>query len=246
MELKLAVILILFAFGASFTQRVTGFGFGIFIMTALPYLMPTYGEATALSGLLALLNAGTTFIKVYHYVDWKKLAIILPTFVAVSFFSVRAVSSIDSHLMRYVLGGLLVLVSVYFFVLGGNIRMKPSASVQVTMGTISGLMGGFFAIQGPPAVIYFLSCTETKQQYIALTSAYFIVSNTMMSIFRSVHGLVTSTVLEYFLAGIPAVFVGIWLGHKVQDKLPVGTMRKLVYAFMALSGLITLVFTSPE
>lgn len=40
--------------GASFVQRTTGFGFGIFIMTLLPFLMPSYGEATTLSGLLAL------------------------------------------------------------------------------------------------------------------------------------------------------------------------------------------------
>ena len=30
--------------GASFVQRTTGFGFGIFIMTLLPFLMPSYGE----------------------------------------------------------------------------------------------------------------------------------------------------------------------------------------------------------
>ena len=42
------------ALGASFVQRTTGFGFGIFIMTLLPFLMSSYGEATALSGLLAI------------------------------------------------------------------------------------------------------------------------------------------------------------------------------------------------
>ncbi len=41
--------------GASFVQRTTGFGFGIFIMTLLPFLMPSYGEATTLSGLLVIL-----------------------------------------------------------------------------------------------------------------------------------------------------------------------------------------------
>lgn len=48
------VKIFLLTLGASFVQRATGFGFGIFIMTLLPFLMPSYGEATALSGLLAL------------------------------------------------------------------------------------------------------------------------------------------------------------------------------------------------
>lgn len=47
------IFLFLFVTAASFTQRVTGFGFGIIVMTVLPYLLPSYGEATALSGLLA-------------------------------------------------------------------------------------------------------------------------------------------------------------------------------------------------
>ncbi len=33
----------LLTIGASFVQRTTGFGFGIFLMTLLPFLMPSYG-----------------------------------------------------------------------------------------------------------------------------------------------------------------------------------------------------------
>ena len=44
------------ALGAAIVQRVSGFGFGIFIMTVLPYLMPTYGEALTLSGTLAIVT----------------------------------------------------------------------------------------------------------------------------------------------------------------------------------------------
>ena len=38
------ITLIFFTIGAAFVQRTTGFG--IFIMTVLPWLMPSYGEAT--------------------------------------------------------------------------------------------------------------------------------------------------------------------------------------------------------
>ena len=48
---------------AAFVQRVSGFGFGIFIMTVLPYLMPSYGEATALSGMLALVTSAIIVYK---------------------------------------------------------------------------------------------------------------------------------------------------------------------------------------
>lgn len=51
---SMAISLFLLSIGASFVQRTTGFGFGIFIMTMLPAIMPSYGEATTLSGILAL------------------------------------------------------------------------------------------------------------------------------------------------------------------------------------------------
>lgn len=47
----MAIILSIFLLSiiAGFIQRTTGFGFGIFIMTMLPFLMPSYAEATALT-----------------------------------------------------------------------------------------------------------------------------------------------------------------------------------------------------
>lgn len=39
------VYIFLLSIGASFVQRTVGFGFGIFIMTALPWLMPSYGQS---------------------------------------------------------------------------------------------------------------------------------------------------------------------------------------------------------
>ena len=51
---SVVIAIFLLSIGASFVQRTTGFGFGIFIMTMLPFFLPTYGEATTLSGLLAI------------------------------------------------------------------------------------------------------------------------------------------------------------------------------------------------
>jgi len=53
MSITVIVSLFLLSIGASFVQRVCGFGFGVFIMTMLPFLCPSYGEATTLSGLLS-------------------------------------------------------------------------------------------------------------------------------------------------------------------------------------------------
>ena len=45
-------LVIIITFFASFIQRVSGFGFGIFAMTFLPYIMSAYTEANVLSSML--------------------------------------------------------------------------------------------------------------------------------------------------------------------------------------------------
>jgi len=235
------ILIAVLALAASFIQRVTGFGFGIFIMTSLPFLMPSYAEATALSGLLALITAISTAIQTYRYFEWRKMWLILPVFLIVSYFSIETVSGLDSHLLRRILGGVLIVISIYFFFISNRIHLKPSVPVQGSMGVVSGLMGGFFAMQGPPAVIYFLSCTETKEQYMALISFYFVMSNTAMSVFRASNGFVTADVGKAWLFAFPAILVGILLGTKVYRKLNIKVLRKVVYAYMAISGVIAVI-----
>ena len=240
MSVTVIVFIILFAFAATFIQRVTGFGFGIVFMTAAPFLMPTYGEATALSGTLALMCAIVTGIRFFKYIPWKKLAGIMITFLIVSFFSVKAVSYVDSHTLKRVLGGVLICVSIYFFLFNGKIRMKPTAPVQIGMGTVSGIMGGLFGIQGPPAVIYFISCTDRKEEYMAVTQAFFIIGNSMMTLYRAGNGFLTPVVGKGFLAGVGAVWLGLFLGSRVYSRIPIGTLRKFVYIFIGISGLVAI------
>ena len=104
----------MFCTGASFIQRVTGFGFGIFIMTFLPHIMPSYGEATTLSGLLAMVQSLVIVYKWRHIIVWKKLHIILTAFIITSYFSVKCISTLDEKTLKHILGITLILVSLYF------------------------------------------------------------------------------------------------------------------------------------
>lgn len=235
------VILFVFAFGASFTQRLTGFGFGIFIMAVLPHIMPSYGEATALSGLLALIGVSITAARMYKHLVWSKLWPLLLTFCIVSFFAISLVGKTDSGLLKHILGGVLIVISIYFFIISDKLRMSTGIPVQIGMGALSGIMGGLFAMQGPPAVIYFLSCTKTKEEYAAISSFFFIIGNVVMTVFRATQGFVTKAVGISWLIGLPAVLLGLWIGGKVYDRMPINVMKKAVYAFMAVAGIIALV-----
>ena len=97
---SIALSIFLLSIGASFIQRTTGFGFGIFIMTMLPFLMPSYGEATTLSGLLAITTSAAIVWRLRSYVTWQRLWPILLTFVVVSTIAIFALTRIEDHILQ--------------------------------------------------------------------------------------------------------------------------------------------------
>ena len=176
MEL-IALQLFLLSIGASFVQRTTGFGFGIFIMTMLPALMPSYGEATTLSGILAMTTSAIIVVQKYKYINWPRLWPILLMFIIVSFGAIFVLKQMEYGILSILLGITLVIVSIYFAFFSKRIKVKTTMPVQVTAGALSGVMGGFFGMQGPPAVLYFVSSEPDKEHYLAQTQTYFLVGD---------------------------------------------------------------------
>ena len=236
----MALYIFLLSIGASFVQRTTGFGFGIFIMTMLPFFLPSYGEATALSGLLAMTTSLPIVWRLRRFFCWQRLWMILFTFVVVSAVAIFWLTSIEDQLLHIILGCVLVLTSIYFAVFSQRIKLPATRSVQIGAGGLSGLMGGFFGMQGPPAVLYFISSEPSKEHYMAMAQTYFLIGNAMMTIVRLYNGFVTPAVLDGYLYGIGGVAIGTMLGAYVFSRIPTRLFRYIVYAYIGISGLIML------
>ena len=234
------ITLILFTIGAAFVQRTTGFGFGIFIMTVLPWIMPSYGEATTLSGLLASVTSLILTVKYRREIAWRQLLPILATFLVTSFCAVEMLTWLRSDVLRYILGATLILSAVYFAFFARRIRVRPTIAMQVALGVMSGMMGGLFGMQGPPAVLYFLAVAESKERYTALAQCYFLLGNCMMTLYRAGAGFLTADVAAAWCYAVPAVLVGTWLGSLVFNRLSMPLLRKIVYAYIGISGVMTL------
>lgn len=228
----------LLAVGASFVQRTTGFGFGIFIMTLLPFLMPSYGEATALSGLLALTTSAIITFRMRKFITWKRLTPILVTFIAISSVAICLLSRIHDDVLRKILGIVLIITSLYFAFFSSRIKIKTTLPYQIGAGSISGIMGGFFGMQGPPAVLYFISSEPDKNHYMAMVQTYFLIGNTMMTIVRASNGFVTATVGRCYVFCLAAVVIGTLLGSWAFKRIPGRIFPYVVYSYIGISGLI--------
>lgn len=232
--------IILLTIGASFVQRTTGFGFGIFIMTSLPLLMPSYGEATALSGLLALTTSATIAFKMRGHICWRRLIPILTTFIIVSAAAICLLARIHDNTLRRVLGIVLILTGIWFAFFKDRIRIGTSIPWQAGAGFLSGIMGGFFGMQGPPAVLYFISSEPSKEEYMAMTQTYFLIGNAMMTIVRGANGFVTAHVGKCWIFGLAGVAAGTLLGSWAFRKIPGKVFPYIVYSYICISGVIIL------
>ena len=202
--------------------------------------MPSYGEAVTLSGMLALTTSLTIAIRLSRKVTWRRLLPMLVTFIIVSSICIFFLRRIEDVLLRQILGVVLILTSIYFAFISKHITIKPTPKAQVGTGILSGLMGGFFGMQGPPAVLYYISSEPDKEHYMAMTQVYFVLGNAMMTVVRAHNGFLTSTVITSFFYGLIGVIIGTMLGAFVFNRIPSRLFRYVVYTYIGISGIIIL------
>lgn len=234
--------IILLAAGASFVQRTIGFGFGIFIMTALPFLMPSYGEAVTLSGLLSLTSAAVVMVKYLKYVTWKRFLPIVASFVIFSTLAICMLDKIEGHAMRMILGIVLIIISLYFSFFKEKLQkiIRPTSSWQLGAGAASGVMGGLFGMHGPPVVLYLVASEPDKDHYMGMIQTYAFVTNLTMLAVRAWNGYVTPTVGTTYIYGLIGLAVGVLAGNWAYNRIPNRIFTYVVYAYIAISGLVIL------
>ena len=240
MEFSLPIFLL--AAGASFIQRTIGFGFGIYIMTALPYLMPSYAEAVTLSGLLSLTSATVVMIQYVKFVTWKRLLPMVGAFVVFSTAAIFLLDRIEGPAMRQILGIMLIFLSFYFSFFKEKLQrfIRPTKGWLLGTGSVSGVMGGLFGMHGPPVVLYLVVSEPSKDHYMGMIQTYAVVTNITMLIVRAWNGYVTPTVGATYLYALGGLAIGILVGNWAFKRIPSRLFTYIVYAYIGISGLIIL------
>lgn len=228
------------SFLGAFTQRVSGFGYGIIVMMIYP-LVIKYDESNALSGLISMFAAIQVAYTMRDKINWKQALFPLIPYTVTNFLAVQFVDTADTSLLKRLLGCALIVLSIYFFFFSGKIKIKPTKTSAVIAGALSGAMSGMFAMGGPPMVIYFLSATDSNDEYLATIQCYFSLSNIISATSRAIKGFFTARVGILALPAFAAMLIANFLGKKVYGKLSPVVLKKIVYAFMAVSGVITLI-----
>lgn len=240
MEIYQLLLIGVIAMCGSFIQSVTGFGFGIFAMMFLPHLL-MFTEANMTSSILGALTSIFVLITMIRHVDWRNLIFPLigsfvGTFVAVTF-----IKSQTNSTLTLLLGIVLFLLSIYFFFFSNKIHIRITWYTGIIAGLLSGIMGGMFAMSGPPAVIYYMQSEKDSKRYLATLSAYFVISNIYSIAVKALSGFVTVNVLTGLITGVIGMAIGTVIGKTIFKRLNAQMLKKAVYGFMAVSGVANII-----
>ena len=224
---------------ASFIQRVSGFGFGIFVMMFFPFFLPSYGESVMLSGLLAGSTALMIAVKNWKYIRWRMMWIVTFFNVLFSFIATEYMLSLSNDVLKQYLGVVLTLIALYFLFGEGRMgRIFKSKPAQITIGSVSGVMGGMFAMPGPPVVLYCISTLEDKKEYVATLQAFSVVFNSFYTIFRFNAGFYSENTWLWWIMGIGGAVIGSLLGSRCFELISNQTLKRIVYVMMIVSGMV--------
>jgi uncharacterized membrane protein YfcA len=227
---------------AGFIQTVTGFGAGSLLMAVFPYFF----SMTAAPALSSSICWGLNLMLTWQYrkaIEWK--IILLPglCYIVFALLSIQFVGKMNYDALTIAFGVFFIILSVYFFFFSKKLTFKGTTGSAVFCSVISGICSGLFGVGGPLMAVYYVSVTDKRETYIASLQTIFAVNGLTILLMRLAKGYYTADMIPLTLAGIAGMFLGKVLGVKSADKLDGDRFKKIVYAFVGISGLVTIIET---
>lgn len=227
-------------FVASAVNAVTGFGFGILAVALFSLVMPTI-EAVSVTSMVTVLMSGVLVKLNVRHICWKQLLLPLPCALLMSYLCIAVGTNLSEHLLKRILGGALILLSIYFLAFSKRAKVRPTTMNGLLMGSASGALQGLIGAGGPPMVLYFLASTDSKEAYMATLQMYFIVMNLSVVGMRFLRGQITNACWNSFFIALLPMLLGIFWGNKLFKRTAEQKLRIASYGCMAICGLYFLV-----
>lgn len=237
-------VIVFGAIAAGIIQSVTGFGAAIFLMLILPHFFDMV-TAAALSSSIAMTLGIMLAWKFRKSAQWKMCIFPAIIYLFCSITAIDLVTGLDVGLLSLMFGIFLILVALYSLFASKHIAASGSRKTAVICAAISGITSGLFGIGGPLMALYFIGISKSKEAYIGNIQFLFAVTNIFNFVTRISKGLYTINLLPLTLVGFAGIFLGKQIGLKILERLRVDAVKKVVYAYVGLSGIMTVLENIP-
>lgn len=231
-------LIVFSSFFGGFIQAVTGFGGGVIIMIFLPFIL-SMTEAPAISDVITMMLSFSMFWRYRRWVRYRSIILPAAVYLVCSTLVIHGSAFFDTGKLKVVFGLFLIVLAIYFIGFSGRLSVKTTLPMKLGCGGLAGVCGGLFGISGPPASLFYLAATKSKEEYLGTLNAFFSITVVFNIASRIYNGFITPKMIPLMAAGVGAILVGCVLGSGVVKRLPIGVMQKCVYGLMAFAGVVT-------
>lgn len=234
-----ALVLILGALLVSGTVK-GGLGIGL-PLTAIPLLT----QVTDLQVAIALLTVPLFLSNASQAVRGGRtlnvtlglLPIVAPLLVGVAL-GVRLVVSLNQ---KVVLGfaGTILLASVGFLVAAPRLKISNRLDGWLApgIGLLSGVMGGFSALYGPPLISYMIARGLKQDEFVKQISILFTAAGLAMIVAFGGFGGMTANDFLISLFAMAPTYLGMLVGERMRGIVPPHLFRNLVLLVVLMSAI---------
>lgn len=226
---------------AGLVQGLTGFGAVIIMMIFFPLILPIDQAAGIASVSMMASMIGLTF-RYRQYFHPKQVIGPFVVYAAVATWSVHLSKVLNTDIMRMLLGGLLIVLFLYFTVFKSSGSRHYPWYVAIMFMVISGFFNGLLGIGGPLMALYFLSLSHSIPEYTANIQGFFLIDVFYINIIRISNRILVPHDIAFIFIGMLAAGLGTIIAARIAPRLDDTTFRKWVYRFIGLSGLYYLFF----
>jgi uncharacterized protein len=214
---------------------LVGFGSALVASAPLAQVMPV----AQVIPLLALLDCGGASMRAgraWSAVAWPAFRLLLPGMLIGQLLGVFVLSRLPAAVMAMALGAFIIILGMrgLFVRKTGKVSTKPA----LLHGVFGGVLGGLFGSGGFVYAAYLERHVETKEGFQA-TQALLIALSTAWRVVLCVWiGVLDLQVLLLALALVPAMGLGIWVGHHIDLRMSREQLFKLLNWLLVVSGAV--------
>ena len=222
---------------AGVIQSVTGFGSAVFLMLIVPYFYDMVA-ASAIASSIAMGLGVTLAWRFRAHIQWKTVALPSVIYLIGSVGAIQVIRDIRLDALSLAFGVFLIFLAAWFLVFSKKLTFTANWKSACVCSAISGVTSGLFGIGGPLMAVYFVSASKGKESYIANIQFLFAVTNVINFFTRISKGIYTVDLIPVTILGFAGITLGKAVGLKILDRIDLGSMKKGVYLFVGLSGIL--------
>ena len=222
---------------ASMLQGATGFGSGLVLMATLPFFISIKTATIVVSFTVMFISLFMVW-RNRKSIDFQMTIYPLIGMLTFMPLGVFILDNVNEDVLKYILGFLIIVISIFFFVAGNTeIKINPSPVKGVIVGMIGGILGGMFTIGGPPLVIYFIQVAKDKLNYKSSLDFIFTATSIYRLVWLYALGNIEPQIYPNVFVSLIVGIIGTSLGFSLFTKINRELLSKTIYVVMIFAGI---------